>query len=870
MNLFQLRIFASSAALILAFLLVQHGCRGIEVLAKPNQAVKLTTTPNAKRALVIENVSMVTYNMLGGTMSSESKWTSNVTRLVQQYDVVALQEAGTAPPSSSTQVSRHNTSNGLLTIHNWNAGTGSEPVNLTIYFLQTDPNGNRVNLALVVKGDADEWKTIPPGITGRSRPGLGIRKGAVWFYTLHGLSGNGNDGANLLRNIEAASNPFVWVSLGDYNRDPSDLQVPSGAKVYSTGLATHISGREHDYFISNDIVDCDHGDKTKQLKAIRLNGMSADHWPVASSVLPCVKKKNKRIRVMALGASFTIGQGSSDGAGYRKRLKSRLEDDVTSASVDMVGRNHNGTIDDNAHEGYSGFMIDQIDAKAECALPAFQPSLVTIIAGTNDMVRDYEVATAGDRLGALIDEVLKDSPRATVLVQTLPPNTDPANPFINDHTMEYNRTLVGVIEARARADKHVLLLNAALTAADITSDHIHPNGGGYVKIADKFIEGAETAAARERLEDPEPVSDGVDSALLTCHDELKPRDMDLFWDDKGVIIAQQFPSSSRFRFGDVNRDGRTEYFVIDSEQGFKFWWNSGPSATGWTPWGLGITRSPMKPGLVGNQMWLAQLDDDRRIDLAIVDLEGNLTPYIWNDLSPVGQQLGGSNVGGGVTLDAPPFPSTTQIVFADLNGDGRDDYLLVKPHGRTRIWVNDGLSPRGYLLAFSGSYLLAEPGELEREYRYADLNGDKRADRILITANGGARAWLNTGITGLPSASNKYVTWRDIGQIAPDQYVPPKDVQFVDLDGDGRADFLRVSWTGWCTPGSTSCLLHTSTPTIRRGIATYQAPLGPKHGVVLPNRTAQAALRKLFHLDGSTHQMHWLPTNSVEKVGLTK
>ncbi|MFE2637104.1 hypothetical protein ACFXKF_20410 [Streptomyces scopuliridis] len=31
------------------------------------------------------------------------------------------------------------------------------------------------------------------------------------------------------------------------------------------------------------------------------------------------------------------------------------------------------------------------------------------------------------------------------------------------------------------------------------------------------------------------------------------------------------------------------------------------------------------------------------------------------------------------------------------------------------------------------------PGEV----RYADINGDKPADRILVTARGGARAWIN-------------------------------------------------------------------------------------------------------------------------------
>ncbi|RBQ19058.1 hypothetical protein DP939_17980 [Spongiactinospora rosea] len=44
-----------------------------------------------------------------------------------------------------------------------------------------------------------------------------------------------------------------------------------------------------------------------------------------------------------------------------------------------------------------------------------------------------------------------------------------------------------------------------------------------------------------------------------------------------------------------------------------------------------------------------------------------------------------------------------------------------------------------------------------REIRYADINGDKRADRALITA---------------------------------------KDAQFAGMDGDGKADVVRIGWTG--------------------------------------------------------------------------
>ncbi|WP_233636001.1 GDSL-type esterase/lipase family protein [Hymenobacter setariae] len=728
--------------------------------------------------------------MQGGSAGNVDKWNADVLPLSLTHDVVALQEAGSAPPASSVEVGRYNTPEGTVRVTSWNIGTGSRVNVRYVYFLTTDPTGNRVNLALVTKHVPDNWQTVPPGITGVSRGALGVQLGAAWYYTLHGLSGNGNDDANLLHNIEAASGISFWVAMGDYNRNPSTLQIPPGSKLYNTGQATQQSGGELDYLVSNDIIDCEHGAKDKELRARTMGAKSSDHYPVETFVVPCRKTGTIKtsLRVMPLGASITQGLRSSDGNGYRANLYKGL-DDLTSGSLDFVGRKQDGTASDPDNEGYVGARIDQIAAKGDCALPAYKPNLVTIIAGTNDMAQNFQVAGAGARLGKLIDEVLRYSPRATVLVEKIPPNT--IDDAINRRITAYNNSLPVIIQAHSNAGQYVLLLDPALGPADVGPDHIHPTDDGYAKIADKFLEGTQRAAALGWLRDPEANNPSQ------CLSSIVKRGNDKRWEDHGIIFSQQFPPSFRFRFGDVNKDGRAEYFVFDTRQGFRFWWNAGPTGAKWKPWGLGTTRPPRKPGLVGNQLRLAQLDDDGRVDLAAVDLQGHLTPYTWDDKKPVGQKLGGRAHTGGVYLKVKPFPATTDIVFADLDGDGLDDYLLVEPRGRTKMFDNHGFVPIGVprladrLDFLEAEALLAEPGKFVREYRYADLNGDKRADRILLTAHGGAHAWLNTGVR-----PGGLVSWRNIGQIATDKNVPPKDVQFVDIDGDGKADFLRVGWTG--------------------------------------------------------------------------
>lgn len=78
----------------------------------------------------------------------------------------------------------------------------------------------------------------------------------------------------------------------------------------------------------------------------------------------------------------------------------------------------------------------------------------------------------------------------------------------------------------------------------------------------------------------------------------------------------------------------------------------------------------------------------------------------------------------------------------------------------------------------------------DREIRYADLDGNGRADQILIAPQGGAGARL--------MRERSCTALHDIGEIVPDPEtaIPPEEIQFADVDGDGYAEFLHVGTTG--------------------------------------------------------------------------
>jgi hypothetical protein len=80
--------------------------------------------------------------------------------------------------------------------------------------------------------------------------------------------------------------------------------------------------------------------------------------------------------------------------------------------------------------------------------------------------------------------------------------------------------------------------------------------------------------------------------------------------------------------------------------------------------------------------------------------------------------------------------------------------------------------------------------------RMADLNGDGKADYIIIDdKTGAATVYINGGQN---SNANLGWNWIPSGKIASG-IAPGKTIQFADIDGDGKADYLSVDARGGVT-----------------------------------------------------------------------
>jgi lysophospholipase L1-like esterase len=530
------------------------------------------------------------------------------------------------------------------------------------------------------------------------------------------------------------------------------------------------------------------------------------------------------LRVMGLGSSTTYGQGSSDGNGYRAVADAGLSDLIDPGSgsgtgtphVDWVGSVRVGKMADREIEGWKGYILDDIAGKARCAVKAYQPNLVTLLAGGNDMIQPFDPAGAPARLERLIEQITTDSPGATVLVAGMQPFRDPA---VAARGRTFTAQIPGIADRLAQRGLGVVYTDiSAVQPAEIGPDGIHPTDAGYAKIGQAFVRAAGEALSRGYVRPPTPAPDAASNPCGLKDDGAggtSQWNLGSGWADHGVIQPTDLPKDESRWLVDINQDGRAELVSVDPSQHFRFWWNSGPSGTGWKPFVEGKNAYAPQAGAVGNALRFGDVDGDGFPDCMVIDLKGGVDVRVWDPKAPAGERMcrnpilsmGEPNsnvyVKGGYDpwpqFDKPGEPLSidpdSRIRFADVTGGGRADYLVIEPDNTTTAWANLGVIGKQAIpitqgVGWSAPVKLSGPLAEPREIRYADINGDKRADRILITAKGGARAWLNEGPTG------RIGTFRDIGRIAADSGLPPKEMQFADMDGDGRADLVRIGWTG--------------------------------------------------------------------------
>ncbi|MGL4746065.1 MAG: endonuclease/exonuclease/phosphatase family protein [Dermatophilaceae bacterium] len=191
------------------------------------------------------------WNMQGANHATENKWNIGVTQLMGTCQVLALQEPG-ALPDSVTALNTINLPQGDVEVSEWN--NTSRNLGYRIYWMNTDPNSNRVHLAIVVPASLSVTGVTTFTKPGWNRPVMGILIGNTWYFTVHANASSPNNAQGILSEIDYQvhqyeiehDTQFTWIALGDFNTSPSSF-----AHTAASGWVMPPNGPTHNANLPN-------------------------------------------------------------------------------------------------------------------------------------------------------------------------------------------------------------------------------------------------------------------------------------------------------------------------------------------------------------------------------------------------------------------------------------------------------------------------------------------------------------------------------------------------------------------------------------------------------------------------------------------
>lgn len=225
--------------------------------------------------------------------------------------------------------------------------------------------------------------------------------------------------------------------------------------------------------------------------------------------------KADNLRIMVLGDSITAGIVGGNGhltGGYRRRLENLLE--AGGYRFTFVGgrTDYSASVIDPHHEGWPGYVIRSIEPDApgellgtvvEHAVTRYNPDLILLMAGTNDLLRyerhpgSYDEDLIVDSMALLLDEIFMLRPHVRVILggivdspkvdRCLVQRFDTGSSPCSTETFANLRSLVGQFQRRGFA---IAFADGMYTAVPRDLQHfpdgIHPadGPGGYDAIAD--------------------------------------------------------------------------------------------------------------------------------------------------------------------------------------------------------------------------------------------------------------------------------------------------------------------------------------------------------------------------------------------------
>ncbi|KAK7414551.1 hypothetical protein QQX98_006578 [Neonectria punicea] len=255
-----------------------------------------------------------------------------------------------------------------------------------------------------------------------------------------------------------------------------------------------------------------------------------------------------------------------------------------------------------------------------------------------------------------------------------------------------------------------------------------------------------------------------------------------------------------------HKDGREDYVWVHSKGSMRVYPNRGVTHIAGDESFWEVVEQMWEPtayvgkSLDRRDLHLADWDGDGACDIIWVNPDNGNRPSVWLNKYPIT---------GRWTWDYYADPPTARaanvncaqkrglgihdlsVRFADVTGNGRDDFLCIENDGR----VTGYLHRDDNTWENAGQIKFAE-GHDRANLRWADVNGDGRDDMLWIDKfNGNAVVYYNRGRADPAQTSGSSISWGKTSGPVYDGNRAGTCIYYPDLDGNGRADMHSLMGT---------------------------------------------------------------------------
>jgi lysophospholipase L1-like esterase len=359
-----------------------------------------------------------------------------------------------------------------------------------------------------------------------------VQPGTTYTYSIRSADNGGlfsgySDGPTVTTAVPAAHNPYSGIGAADFDGSSgvsvsgsdlssldnndwvkySNVQFGSGAKSVAFELALAPSSRggtielrldsANGALIGSHVVQPTGSSSTFIVQRTNIADVSGTHdlYVVFKNRSDVARLREITFstthltRIMPLGDSITEGAQNPLTSTYRYYLWQKLLGAGIN-DVDFVGSRTQAQNDvnppnwnlDQNHEGHSGWTADQIAAQAAGWAQTFQPEIVILHIGTNDLHNGQSVTSTVNEIEQIIDELRGVLPNVTVLLAQILP--------LVGHESDVSLLNQGIADLAAEMDSgnsRIILvdLNSGFTLNDM-QDGIHPKPEVESAMADRL------------------------------------------------------------------------------------------------------------------------------------------------------------------------------------------------------------------------------------------------------------------------------------------------------------------------------------------------------------------------------------------------